>query len=831
MRPINIRPRMLWPDDYSVTPVARVPVSGTTTHSIQIQPEDPDIRARRFRSEGSTDRSGRADVYRIRLRARAWRLARRASLCMAMTAVPAVAHAGSYQFDDSEAAFDLNYAKQPIAVTGTVVDRAGLPVAGAKVEVIAFGVGSANAGRTTTTGISGAFSLAGLVRRSVLLRVSRAGYYDEIVPVDLHRPLAEAASAAGTVAMTRVQTGRARLMFVGDTMFGRRFTDADQDGVEGEAGDLIRPSTRMTDARAIVAHVRDVLASADFSVANLECVASADPGPAHPYKSYTFYSHPETLVGLTHAGIDAVDLANNHIFDYLGPGVLDTIDAVADWNLLWTGADWNEAAARDTTIREDIHGVPLALQGFSALRRDGSDLKDYLLVALDPAKPGALEASSGNMAGFLDAEAGESFAVPMLHGGSEYSSYPSDSMRWRFVDLVEGGAGLVVAHHSHTAQGIGVVEGDAGPRFVLMSLGNFIFDQGTFETTQSVIAVADVEAVAGGHDVARVELIPVHVEGYVPKLLAGAGLARRMRQLAHLSSTLPRTPSASTLPDGLRGATVIPAGTRAIALRDPTQYSKSDAVEKLGLTVTGGATGLIEYARSGPADALARVSTSTAAKVELGRDILLYGDFEDDDVDGDYSEGFPWAQSPARYVQNSVVRSGNGAAVLLRKSSHTEVAELSNTAPLPVQGGAKLTLRGWIRGDNAGKLVVRTRFYGASGAEVSTVDRYTRAAGTYGWTQFQVSFTVPSTARDLRISFRHSAPNAGEGRAFVDDVAVVAWDKPVAHAELGVDVPAPNDVGFVRFSDIAGGVTKLGVNLTHRTFAVKPEGALSLKTK
>ncbi|HEY8375341.1 MAG TPA: CapA family protein [Nannocystis sp.] len=814
-----------------MTPVARVPVSGAITNPIRIQPEDPDIRARRSRSTGSAGRGGRTDVCSIRRRARAWRLARRAALGLALAVAPATAHAGTYQFDDSEAAFDAEYLKKTIAVTGKVVDRTGAPVAGAEVEVIAFGDGSANAGRTTTTDKSGAFSLTGLIRRSVLLRITRTGFYSEIVPVDLHRPLAQSSTAAGTVTMNRLRAGRARLMFVGDTMFGRRFVDADQDGIEGEAGDLIRPASRAADAKAIVAYVRDVLGSADFAVANLECVVSADPGPNHPYKAYTFYSHPDTLAGLTHAGIDAVDLANNHIFDYLGPGVLDTIHAVAAHDLLWTGADWNEAAARDTTIRETVRGVPLSLQGFSALRKDGSDLKQYLLVALDPDKPGALEASAVNMADFLEAEAGESFAVPMIHGGSEYTSYPNDSMRWRFVDLVEGGAGIVVAHHTHTPQGVGLVDGPDGPRFVLMSLGNFIFDQGIFETTQSMIAVADVDAVAGGFQVARVELIPVHVEGYVPKLLAGPGLARSVRNLAHLSSTLPRAPSGSTLPDGLRGATVIPAGTRAIALRDSAQYTKVDAVEKLDLSVSGGIAGPIEYVRSGPADALARVSTSAAASVAFGRDILLYGDFEDVDVDGEYSEGAFWSQSPARYVQNSVVRSGNGAAVLLRKSSHTEVAELSNAATIPVQGGGELTLRGWIRGDNAGTLVVRTRFYDASGTVISTVDRFTRAAGTYRWTPFQVSFTAPAAARDLRISFRHSAPATGEGRAFVDDVAVVAWDPPVAHAELGVEVPAPNDFGFLRFSNVAAGVGKLGVNLTHRTFAVKSEAAFTLQTK
>lgn len=741
----------------------------------------------------------------------------------ALAAAPSAALAAPYQFDGSEAAFDTKYANTPVSLGGVVVDRSGQPVAGATIRVLAFGVGATNAGRITTTDASGAFSLSNLVRRSVLLKISRTGYYSEIVPVDLQRPIDEATTSAGALTMTRTKAGRARLVFVGDTMFGRRFTDADEDGVQGEAGDLIRPGSRAADAAAIVAYVRDAIGSADYAVANLECAVTAAPDTPHPYKSYTFYSHPDTLAGLVHAGIDGVDLGNNHVFDYLGAGVWDTINAVSEYDLDWTGAEMDEQAAQDTTIRTELRGVPLALQGFSALRSDGSTQTPYLLVARDPDKAGALEASNANMFDFLDAEAGDSFAVPMIHGGSEYSRFPIDSMRARFVDLAAGGAGLVVAHHTHTPHGIGLVDAAGGPRFVLMSLGNFIFDQSTFETTQSMIAVVDVDATPGGFEVARVELLPVHVEDYVPKLLSGTGLLRLARQLGHLSSHLPLTPSNSSQPDGLRGATVIPAGQRALALRSPAQYATVSTQEALSVTVSGGATAPIAYARSGPGDSLAAVKTGVSAAAEYGRDILLYGDFEDTDVDGAFSEGFSWGQTTSRYVQNSVVRSGVAAAVLLRKSSNVSTIEMPNTRTLPVAPGDRLTIRGYVRGDNAGTFQVRTRFYGASGAVIATHDRYTRSAGSYGWTQFTASFTAPTNARDLRIYLRQTPPKSGEGRAFVDDLAVVLWDGKASDAKAGANVLAPNSYDFVRFTGIAAGVSKLAVTLTHRTFTASPE--------
>lgn len=739
-----------------------------------------------------------------------------ASLVLALASAPSNVFAATYVFDTNEASFDAAYLQLPISLTAKIVDPAGQPIAGATVTLVAFGSGSPNNGRSAVTDAGGTFTITGLVRRSVLLRVTGAGRYTEIIPVDLQRPSGEASVDAGAISMTAQQTGRVRLIFVGDTMFGRRFADEDEDDVQGEAGDLIRPASRAADAQKIVAYVRDIIAAADYSIANLECTVTDNPATPHPTKAFTFYSHPDTLPGLTFAGFDGVDLGNNHVFDYLGDGVFDTLNAVSDVGLDWTGADMNETLARDTTINKTISGVPLALKGFSTLRTDGSSLTKNLLVARNPDKPGALEATNANLTAFLAAEAAANFAVPMIHGGVEYSSYPANNMRSIFVSLVNQGADLVVAHHTHAAHGIGLVNPGTGPRFVLMSLGNFIFDQEIFETTQSFIAVADVEAQGGGQAVTRLQLVPVYVEHYVPKLLSGAGQLRAGRQLSHLSSTLPKTPSGSGTADGLTGAVVFQAGPRLLAFSGPSQFATQDSIQAVTLPLTGGATGPFEFVRTGPADTLAVVKTSVSAKAEYGREILLHGDFEDSDVDDAFFEGTAWAQTESRYVENSVVRSGTGAAVLLRKSSNSSNTSMSNDRTIPIPGSAKLTIRGFIRGDNAGTFRLTTQTYDDDGDTLSTVDRVTRSGGTYGWTAFSVDMTASSSARDLRIYFKQSPPNSGEGRVFIDDVAVVQWEGTVNDAKPGFSLPVPNNFNFLRFTGASG--SALNVSLTHRVF-------------
>jgi hypothetical protein len=81
-----------------------------------------------------------------------------------------------------------------------------------------------------------------------------------------------------------------------------------------------------------------------------------------------------------------------------------------------------------------------------------------------------------------------------------------------------------------------VYAGGREPRFIFGSLGNFVFDMGFFEALRSYLIVVDVDAAAGGYRVSRVRLVPVRLDGYVPRLLAGDGLTDMARHLAHLST-------------------------------------------------------------------------------------------------------------------------------------------------------------------------------------------------------------------------------------------------------------------------------------------------------
>ncbi|WP_434042524.1 MULTISPECIES: CapA family protein [Sorangium] len=745
-----------------------------------------------------------------------------AAICASLAAGDALA---AYRFDATEAAFDATYAATPIDVTGVVVDEAGSPISGAEVTAIGWGSGAVNHGEIAFTDDAGAFTLEALARRSVLLRVEIDGYYSEIIPADLHRPLSAAVAEVGRVVLTVQRPGRARILVGGDTMFGRRFIDSDADGVEGEAGDLIRPGTREADARAVLSFLRDVLSSSDYTQVNLECPVTANPETPHPYKSFTFFSYPETVRALALSGVDGVSLGNNHMFDYLEGGVTDTLSAVPNAGLDWFGAGVDEATAKGTVLYRTIRGVDVAFQGFSQLVNDGTTLAEYALTASDgpPPKAGALQLGLTQIRDFMQTDAVGRFAIPVLHGGTEYSDYPSSGMRRRFTQLAQMGAGMIVAHHPHTIHGVGLYDAGAGPRFVFMSLGNMVFDQDIFETYQSYLAAVDIdEAADGSRAVHRVQLIPFQNEDYVPKLVGGAWLGRAIRHIGHLSTTLPAAPSPGDAADGLSGAVVFASGPRAAAVSDPAQYTTNEQVETRSVPLTNRSTGPVAHLRSDASDSLAALRTTAAASCDYGREIMLYGDFEDSDVDDAFNEGSMWSMSEYRYIENSVVHGGTGAMVFLRKSSSTSEVSTYMNNRVKFEPGRKLTLTGYLKGENAGQMRAQVYWYTSGGASVSNSVAYTRAAGTYDWQRFTVDLTPPANAGSVRVYFRAAPPASGEATTFLDDVSLVEWEGTIADGSLGFAFATPNNWSFVRCTATNPALTTLGVTMTHRSYTLAP---------
>ena len=751
-----------------------------------------------------------------------------------------------FGFVVEEREHDEKYADQPIDLEGSVLDETGEPLAGVTARLIGWGDATDNHEASSTTGEDGRFVIGGLRRRSVLVRLSKEGYYDEIIPANLQLRLETSSAQLAPLELVERRPGYARFLFGGDSMFGRRFVDRNEDGVTDEPEDLIHSGSRGEDAKALLRFLRPLLASADYTQVNLESPVSRDPAEVHPYKEFKFHSHPETLVALPYAGVDGVSLGNNHVYDLLESGMVETLDSVTDAGLDWFGAGMSETEAREFWYAGSSNGVEFAMQGFNGIIPFnfppwGPDPWDdaYLYNAMDTpiVKGGSLGLSNENVDDFLARVPDERFRIPVLHGGFEYGEYPSKNMRAQMARAIAGGAGVVVAHHPHTLYGVAVLGGHDPPAVALMSLGNLVFDQDVFETFQSVVAVVDVEQrPEGGHVVRRIRLVPFHIEGYVPKMIAGAWAERVGRHVGHISTYLPPAAKEGDAPDGLRGAVVFPTENRIAVCVDASEYETTDSVRTYDVELDEeevfgeGTSGPLPYRRLSGADALARVETLEPATCEIGRELMHYGDFEDLDVDDAFHEGHLWNQSGFRFVENSRVRNGLGGLVLLRRQSSEGFVSTWLKNRVTFAAGHRLTVTGYLRGREAGDVEIQVRWFVRDEREViSTTTEYMRPAGTYGWERFVIDLEPPSEAGTIRVFFRQHPPGSGEGELFIDDVAIVQWEES-GDAHEGIDLSTPNNFSWLRFRSTdpaAVSAGSLGVRLTHREFSLRRSSAKS----
>lgn len=190
-------------------------------------------------------------------------------------------------------------------------------------------------------------------------------------------------------------------------------------------------------------NISHIFKESDYTIANLECVLTDNEDPAiRQDKTYCYKGRAVYAGILTEMGIDAVNLANNHTYDYSQEGYSDTTAALENENIKYFG--------NGEILIEKINGIKIGFIGILSEHR-ASQLPEALAY---------LEKS------------GADIKIVVFHWGnmSETTANSGQIAAGRFA--IDCGADLVVGHHPHVLQGIEEYKG----RYIVYSLGNFIFD-------------------------------------------------------------------------------------------------------------------------------------------------------------------------------------------------------------------------------------------------------------------------------------------------------------------------------------------------------------------
>jgi poly-gamma-glutamate synthesis protein (capsule biosynthesis protein) len=247
------------------------------------------------------------------------------------------------------------------------------------------------------------------------------------------------------------------------------------------------------------------MARADVTLVNLESTLTALGPPTQGIES--FVADPRVRAGLREAGVDVVSLANNHSGDYGPASLLRTIELLraGGFTVFGAGAD-APAANRPAIVRHD--GVSIAFVGFNAIGET---------PPAGPGTPGAASLSMPPRTGPLDTRRLEALTrqvgrltervdvvVVVPHWGDQYTAQPVPAQSRVGRALLAAGADAVIGGHPHWVQAIE----HRGPRLLLHSLGNLVFDMDPLPTQEGVLA----ELVVWDDRVVALDLVPYVID-------------------------------------------------------------------------------------------------------------------------------------------------------------------------------------------------------------------------------------------------------------------------------------------------------------------------------
>jgi hypothetical protein len=209
--------------------------------------------------------------------------------------------------------------------------------------------------------------------------------------------------------------------------------------------------------------VRHLLEAADVAIANFENPA---PDTFRYHTSGTVFSaNPKLIAGLANAGIDWVGIANNHIRDAGGTGILQTIANLKRYGIRSSGAGKNLKAARTPAII-DVKGVKVAFLAYDTIRKDagaGANRAGSALMSRAALKADVAAAR----------KAGAGVVIVFPHWGTEYDPTPFAGQQTLAKAAIDAGADMVIGNHAHWAGAVEVYKGKP----IWYALGNFVFDQ------------------------------------------------------------------------------------------------------------------------------------------------------------------------------------------------------------------------------------------------------------------------------------------------------------------------------------------------------------------
>jgi poly-gamma-glutamate synthesis protein (capsule biosynthesis protein) len=543
------------------------------------------------------------------------------------------------------------------------------------------------------------------------------------------------------------------IQFAGDTMFGRRFFDPNEDGDTTDG--LLPPDPDVEAHLKLLAPIEPHHGKSDLTVLNLETpltdepyYSPRDPRPTvyHSTKDYVFSSDSKAVKALKQAGVDLVDIGNNHLYDLLENGVQSTISSLDNESMNHFGGGTNEADAWAPSLIT-VKGQKIAFIGCTTIGQPIPSVTnhDITYVASDALKKGgaALCEESKLRSAIVHAKQAANVVIVMIHGGFEYVRSPSNTITRLSIAARDSGATLVINHHPHVVGGF-LWENES---LIAWSMGNFIFDQDvwpTFETYMLTAYLRDGKLI-------RAYVDPLMIKDYTPHGLTG-------EQADHVI----RTAASVTGPFVMENSTVeVDIDQRAI---QKTYIHALDGDAESGQIIAIPESQWLSGFEGG-------------GKLLLGRDLLWIGGFESSEVES-ASNGAPLWEPVKDSVQvgKEFAYEGNSGIRLMRSGSNLNDVVTSHLHRLLINQDSKLSITGMMRASSGAIALIQIGWYSDShGPSFLQATEPIEIKAYNQWQPFRLDLQAPVDAVAVQVFLRLTPPAQGVVTADFDDLHVIEW--------------------------------------------------------
>lgn len=262
--------------------------------------------------------------------------------------------------------------------------------------------------------------------------------------------------------------------------------------------------THGSETRDPLGDITEWLSLPDLMFVNLETtIAEPNVGVDNGNK-YTFKSPPSSVDLLTASGIDAVQLANNHILDFGPDATGRTVEILDEAGIAHSGAGSNAADAYAPVVIEE-NGWRIGFVSFSRIpchwSVGGENTRPQTAWACAPFLLETIKAVQ-------QAAHNTDFVVVMVHWGIERNHCPETYQRELARTWAQFGADVIVGGHPHVLQGVEQVEG----AWLINSTGNFAFPSARGASSYSAVYEFTIT-----QDGVSLQVKPVRIVGGRPR--------------------------------------------------------------------------------------------------------------------------------------------------------------------------------------------------------------------------------------------------------------------------------------------------------------------------